>query len=117
MAAILGSLMILGAGAGLAVESIQAISVRGTAAIAVHPAGAGGGDGREGVPFAPRRKVARETSSMAMEADAMHHRTDAITSAAALMGITVALIGGKDTRRRTIGRRSSRARSSATTAC
>ena len=41
------------------------------------------------------RKLARETSSMAMEADAMHHRTDAITSAAALVGITVALVGGK----------------------
>ena len=39
------------------------------------------------------KRLARETSSTAMEADAMHHRTDAITSAAALVGITVALVG------------------------
>jgi cation diffusion facilitator family transporter len=92
---ILGSVMILGAGAALAVESIRALS-------SPHPS--------------PRpytlavllvvvvvkefhsrrvRKFARATSSMAMEADAMHHRTDAITSAAALVGISVALIGGQ----------------------
>jgi len=41
------------------------------------------------------KQFARETSSMAMEADAMHHRTDAITSAAALLGISVSLIGGR----------------------
>ena len=95
VAAILGSVMILGAGTALAVESIRAISTR-----------------RE--PPSPYtllvlvvvvvvkelhsrrvRKLARETSSMAMEADAMHHLTDAITSAAALVGITVALVGGR----------------------
>lgn len=95
VAAILGSFLILGAGAGLAVESIQALA-------APRP------------PPAPYtllvlvvvvvvkqlhsrrvRKLARATSSMAMEADAMHHRTDAITSAAAFLGITVALVGGR----------------------
>ena len=95
VAGILGSVMILGAGGVLAFESIRAISAPRT-------------------PPAPYtllvlvvvvvvkelhsrrvRKLARETSSMAMEADAMHHRTDAITSAAALVGITVALIGGR----------------------
>jgi cation diffusion facilitator family transporter len=94
VAAILGSFLILGAGAGLAVASIRAIS-------APRPAPA---------PYTllvlvlvvvvkelhARRvkKLARATHSMAMEADAMHHRTDAITSAAALVGITVALVGG-----------------------
>ena len=39
--------------------------------------------------------MARITSSTAMEADALHHRTDAITSAAALVGITIALVGGQ----------------------
>lgn len=34
-------------------------------------------------------------SSSAMESDAWHHRSDAITSAAAFIGITIALIGGK----------------------
>jgi cation diffusion facilitator family transporter len=96
VAGILGSVLILGAGAGLAVESIRAIST---------PRGSGPRVYTLGVlvvvvivkEFHSRRvrKLARETSSMAMEADAMHHRTDAITSAAALVGITVALIGGK----------------------
>ncbi|MEP6765480.1 MAG: cation diffusion facilitator family transporter [Gemmatimonadaceae bacterium] len=35
------------------------------------------------------------TGSMAAEADAWHHRADAITSAAAFVGISIALIGGK----------------------
>jgi cation diffusion facilitator family transporter len=44
------------------------------------------------------RFVAREGSavnSVAMQADAWHHRSDAITSVAAGIGISVALIGGK----------------------
>ncbi|MFM9872301.1 MAG: cation diffusion facilitator family transporter [Fimbriimonadaceae bacterium] len=36
-----------------------------------------------------------QTRSMALEADAWHHRSDAITSLAAFIGITIALIGGK----------------------
>ena len=37
---------------------------------------------------------AEETGSQAIAADAWHHRADAITSAAAFVGISVALIGG-----------------------
>jgi cation diffusion facilitator family transporter len=93
VAAILGSVMILGAGVGLAVESVHAISVPPpapspyTLAVLVVVVIV--------KEFHSRRvrKVARETHSMAMEADALHHRTDAITSAAALVGITVALRG------------------------
>ena len=95
VAAILGSVLILGAGTILAVESFHALSRPRPAprpytlavlvvVIIVKE-------------FHSRRvrKLARETSSMAMEADAMHHRTDAITSAAALVGITLTLVGGK----------------------
>ncbi|MDQ3698376.1 MAG: cation diffusion facilitator family transporter [Gemmatimonadota bacterium] len=39
-------------------------------------------------------RVGRETGSVAVEADAWHHRTDAITSGAAFVGISVALIKG-----------------------
>lgn len=39
-------------------------------------------------------RVGRETGSVAVEADAGHHRSDAITSAAAFVGIAVALWGG-----------------------
>lgn len=38
--------------------------------------------------------VAGETGSTAVKADAWHHRSDAITSAAAFIGISAALIGG-----------------------
>ena len=38
--------------------------------------------------------VSEETGSQAMRADAWHHRSDAITSVAALVGILVARIGG-----------------------
>ena len=44
------------------------------------------------------RFVLRESetvSSSAVETDAWHHRSDAITSAAAFLGITISLIGGK----------------------
>lgn len=40
------------------------------------------------------RGVGLEIGSLTVEADAWHHRSDAITSAAAFLGISVALIGG-----------------------
>ena len=39
-------------------------------------------------------KVGQSTNSTAVRSDAWHHRSDAITSAAAFIGISVALIGG-----------------------
>ena len=43
--------------------------------------------------FRAVRRAARDTGSAAVETDAWHHRADAITSAAAFIGISVALIG------------------------
>ena len=40
-------------------------------------------------------REAEHAHSTAMKADAWHHRSDAITSVAAFIGITIALIGGK----------------------
>lgn len=40
------------------------------------------------------RRVGQEVSSTAVTADAWHHRSDALTSAAAVVGIGVALLGG-----------------------
>jgi len=40
------------------------------------------------------QRGAEETGSQAVAADAWHHRADAITSAAAFVGISIALIGG-----------------------
>lgn len=40
-------------------------------------------------------KKSKETHSSSLKADAWHHRSDAITSIAAFVGITIALVGGK----------------------
>ncbi|MCX6735317.1 MAG: cation diffusion facilitator family transporter [Candidatus Peregrinibacteria bacterium] len=40
-------------------------------------------------------KKSKETKSSSLKADAWHHRSDAITSVAAFIGISIALIGGK----------------------
>lgn len=40
-------------------------------------------------------KVGKKINSQAVKADAYHHRSDAITSVAAFVGISIALIGGK----------------------
>lgn len=40
-------------------------------------------------------KVGDELTSTAVKGDAWHHRSDAITSAAAFVGISIALVGGK----------------------
>lgn len=40
-------------------------------------------------------KKSKETNSSSLKADAWHHRSDAITSVAAFIGISIALIGGK----------------------
>lgn len=40
-------------------------------------------------------RIGRKINSNAVKADAYHHRSDAITSLAAFVGITIALIGGK----------------------
>ncbi|GEO06507.1 cation transporter [Adhaeribacter aerolatus] len=40
-------------------------------------------------------KIGEEADSTAVKADAWHHRSDAITSGAAFIGISIALIGGK----------------------
>ncbi len=40
-------------------------------------------------------RIGRDVESTAVQTDAWHHRSDALTSAAAFIGISVALIGGK----------------------
>jgi len=45
--------------------------------------------------FRITRRTARRTESGALLTDAWHHRSDAISSAAAAIGITIALVGGE----------------------
>lgn len=46
------------------------------------------------VLFRTVTRVSDETESSALETDAWHHRSDAITSAAAFIGISIAIVGG-----------------------
>ncbi len=45
--------------------------------------------------FRVMHRVGRSTKSTAVSADAWHHRSDALTSVAAFIGISIALIGGR----------------------
>lgn len=94
LAAVVVALLLLGAAAGISVEAIREIRTPHhtpapfTLAVLV------------GVilvkELLSRRvlKVGEEVGSTAVRADAWHHRSDAITSAAAFIGISVALLGG-----------------------
>lgn len=94
LAALVVCAMLLGAGVWIAVQAVREIRTPHhapapwtlivlLAVIAV----------KEAV-FRLMHRVARTTGSTAVHADAWHNRADAITSAAAAVGITVALIGG-----------------------
>lgn len=95
LAATVVSLMLLGAAAGIGIEAVREIRtphhvpapwtlvvlvavmiVKWTLSRRVHTVGA-------------------ETGSTAVQADAQHHLSDAITSAAAFIGISVALVGSR----------------------
>lgn len=94
LAAVVVSLLLLGAAAGVSVEAIREIRTPHhtpapfTLAVLV---------GVIVVKEVLSRRVLRvgtEVGSTAVRADAWHHRSDAITSAAAFLGISVALLGG-----------------------
>jgi len=94
LAAVVVAGMIFAAGLGIAVESIHEI-------LTPHYAPAGFTLVVLVVVIAVKEalarsflKVAAETSSTAVHADGFHHRADAITSALAFVGISIALIGG-----------------------
>jgi len=93
VAAIAGSLTILAAAVGLSIESVREILTPHhapapfTLAVLVMVVVV-----KESLSRAVTR-VARHAQSTAIAADAMHHRSDAITSTAAFIGISIALIG------------------------
>jgi cation diffusion facilitator family transporter len=95
VAALIVALMLCGAGIGIGVEAVK--DMIGAAhrpapftlgvlllVIAVKE-----------VMYQLARKAARQSGSTAMLADAWHHRSDAITSFAAAIGIAVAVFGGQ----------------------
>lgn len=88
------SALVFGAGVAIAVEAVREIMTPHhspawyTLVVLVAVVGV-----KEGLARVVAREAVREGSS-AGSADAGHHRSDAITSAAAFVGIAIALIGG-----------------------
>jgi len=92
-AAIVG-MMLIGAALGIAIEAVREILIPHhtpapfTLAVLVVVVGI------KETLFRRVSRGAEELGSRAVAADAFHHRADAITSAAAFVGISIALIGG-----------------------
>jgi cation diffusion facilitator family transporter len=95
IAALAVSLLLVGAGIGIGVEAVfsmlrprdppKAFTLIVLVAVIIV----------KEVLFRVVRRVAHETGSSAVHVDAWHHRSDAITSGAAAVGIAVALLGGR----------------------
>jgi cation diffusion facilitator family transporter len=95
MAAVLVSALLLGAAAMIAVQSVGEIRTPHHApAWYTLPVLVGVVAVKETM-FRVMRRAGRGLHSTALQADAWHHRSDALTSVAAFVGITVALIGGE----------------------
>lgn len=95
LAALFVALMLFGAGVVIAIQAVREILTPHhapaaftlwvlLAVVAV----------KEGL-FRVVRRVARSTGSQAVMSDAWHHRSDMLTSTAAAIGISIALIGGE----------------------
>jgi cation diffusion facilitator family transporter len=96
LAAAMVAMLVLSAGAGIAVQAVRELQGPQTApapfTLAVL---AGVVIVKEGL-FRVVAARARQTGSRLLDADAWHHRSDAFTSLAAFVGISVALLGGPE---------------------
>ena len=95
IAAVIVALGVLAAAAGLAVESVREIRTPHhgpapfTLAILIVMIVV------KEILFRYVNRIGRNVASTAVQTDAWHHRSDALTSAAAFIGISAALIGGE----------------------
>jgi len=94
LAALVVALMLIGAAIGISIEAVREI-------ISPHHAPAAytlwvlfGIITVKELLYRIGRRIARDSASSAVLADAWHHRSDALTSLAAAVGISIALIGG-----------------------
>jgi len=94
IAAALVSILLVAAGIGIAVESVHQIVVPHHAPAPFTLAVVLGVVLVKELMFRSISRIGRETGSQAVRTDAWHHRSDAITSGAAALGIAIALIGG-----------------------
>jgi cation diffusion facilitator family transporter len=95
LAAAIVSLMLLGAAVLIAVQSVQEILTPHHAPAKFTLVVLVGVIVIKEVLFRKVFTVGMEVGSTAVRADAWHHRSDAITSGAAFVGISIALIGGR----------------------
>lgn len=94
LAAVVVSLMLLGAAAGIAIQAVREILTPHLSPAPYTLFVLLGVIAVKEILFRRVFRVAQEVGSTAVQADAWHHRSDAITSAAAAVGIAVALAGG-----------------------
>lgn len=94
LAAAIVSMMLLAAAAGIAIQSVRGLFRPHEGPAAFTLAVLVGVVVIKETLFRRVRVVGGEVGSRALETDAWHHRSDALTSAAAFVGISVALIGG-----------------------
>jgi cation diffusion facilitator family transporter len=96
LAALAAATMLLAAAVGIAWGALREVFVVHQApAFFTLPVLAGVIVGKE-MTYRILRSKGRELGSQALSTDAWHHRSDALTSLAALVGISIALIGGDD---------------------
>lgn len=88
------ALLLIGAGVGIAVEAVREIRTPHHTPAPFTLAVLVGVILVKEILFRRVIRVGQEVGSTAVKADAWHHRSDAITSAAAFVGISVALVGG-----------------------
>ncbi len=94
MAAIVVALALVGAAIVIAVQSIENIQIPHKIPAPFTLAVLAGVVIVKEILFRRISKVGAEVESSAVKADAWHHRSDAITSLTAFVGISIALIGG-----------------------
>jgi len=94
IAAAFVSVLLLAAGIGIAFQAAREIAAPHRAPHAFTLAVVLGVAAIKEVLFRFTSRVGSETGSQAVRTDAWHHRSDAITSLAAAIGITIALVGG-----------------------
>jgi cation diffusion facilitator family transporter len=94
LAAAVVSLMLLGAAAGISVMAIREIRTPHHLPAPFTLFVAAGVIIIKEILYRRVLRVARDTGSTAVTADAWHHRADAISSLAAFIGISIALLGG-----------------------
>lgn len=90
------ALMLLGAAAGIAVQALREIRVPHTVPAPFTLVVLVAVIGLKELLFRTVFRVGEEVDSVAVRVDAWHHRADAITSGAAFVGISIALIGGPE---------------------